>query len=120
MTPAGPPLPPDVMAQQLPAPLRFMQAAGVGAPAPEPDPMLFAVDQLNQIAASLKNVADVLIVKKPALMPILQHMSQAGSALMNELQASAGAQGPAPGQGELPTRPQFAQPDGTAGAISMS
>ena len=120
MTPSMPPLPPDVTAQQMPSSLRFAQAAG-GAPAPATgeqfDPIAFAVSTLGEIAAKLKDVADVLVVKKPALMPILQHMVQAGGALTNELQSSA--QGPAPPQGDLPTRPQFATPDSTAGTVSM-
>lgn len=117
-----PPLPPDVVAQQMPAPLRFMQAAGGAVPQANSgqqfDPNAYVADQLSQVAALLKNVAQVLVTEKPALMPILQHMVQAGSALMNELTAGQGKDGPAPGQGDV--NPQMPQPSGSAGAVSMS
>lgn len=115
-----PPLPPDVVQQQAPAPLRFMQQAGSASngQAQQFNQSAFLEDRLNQMAGLMKDVADVLVITKPALMPILQKMIQAGSAIMSEIKTSNdGGDQPSPQDSQPP--PQFAKPDSTAGAVSM-
>ena len=131
-TGATPPIPPNIAAQQMPSALRFMQSAGgpqgAGAAPPSPghdpnsgkqfDSMSFVEDRMNQIASLLKDVADVLVLDKPALMPIIQRMSQAGSAIMQEIQTGQANQGPSPGPNEQ--QAQLPNPGTTGGAVSMS
>jgi hypothetical protein len=120
MNPGMPPIPPDVTAQQMPAPMRFMQGAGAqqqAATGQQFDTNAFIEDRMNQVAALLKDVADVLVVEKPALMGIVSKMAQAGSAIMSEIKTGNQDQ-PAPGQGD--PQAQFPKPDTTAGAVGMS
>lgn len=61
--------------------------------------MSLVTQKLNQVASTLKDIAKVLAMTKPNLLPLLEHMVKAGSGLMNEIQ---GAQPQAPGQQQGP------------------
>lgn len=50
-----------------------------------PPPMALAEQKLNSVASDLRDVAKVLVMSKPALMPVLQKMIQAGAMLMQEI-----------------------------------
>lgn len=112
MPASGPPLSPDVMAQQMPPMAAFadqgQQMMGGGAPA-DPmaaDPTAFAKSELDKIAASLMNVAKVLSQSRKELMPLVQKMAEAGSMLTNELQTNnADAAGAPPQDGGQPAGP---------------
>lgn len=90
----GPPVSPDVMAQQMPpmsgygAQGQQMLSGAQGSDQSSADPNKFAMDQLNDIAAKLMNVAKVLGQTRKELMPLVQKMAEAGSMLTNELQAN--------------------------------
>ena len=71
-------------------------------------PMALVEQKLNQVALDLRDVARVLAMSKPALMPILQKMIQAGSMMMQEIGKDK-QQGPQPGP------PQPAQGGGEEG-----
>lgn len=122
-TSAMPPLPPDVQQQQMPPALRFMQNAGAGQamgnPAQSFDSGAFAKDRLNQVAALLSDVAKVLVVDKPVLMKPLQLMIQAGSMIMNDLEANSPEGGAPPSGGDMPNQAQYPSPETGAGAVSM-
>jgi len=47
--------------------------------------MALVEQKLNQVASDLRDVAKVLVMSKPALMPVLQKMIQAGAMLMQEI-----------------------------------
>ena len=68
---------------------RFMaqhgQGGGAGQPAVDA-PMQMVEQVLNDIALKLRDVARILIMSKPMLMPVLQKMIQSGSMLMDEIQ----------------------------------
>lgn len=65
-----------------------------------PPPMALVEQKLNQVATELRDVAKVLVMSKPALMPVLQKMIQAGAMLMQEVnkdkQQGQGQQQPPP------------------------
>lgn len=48
-------------------------------------PMALVEQKLNGVASELRDVAKVLVMSKPALMPVLQKMIQAGAMLMQEV-----------------------------------
>ena len=70
-------------------------------------PMALVEQKLNQVALDLRDVARVLAMSKPALMPVLQKMIQAGSMLMQEVTKDKQQQ-----QGPQPGPPQQAQGGG--------
>lgn len=47
--------------------------------------MALVEQKLNSVATDLRDVAKVLVMSKPALMPVLQKMIQAGAMLMQEI-----------------------------------
>jgi len=53
-----------------------------------PPPLALVEQKLNQVASDLRDVAKVLVMSKPALMPVLQKMIQAGAMLMQEINAA--------------------------------
>ncbi len=67
--------------------------------------MALVEQKLNQVAGELRDVARILMMSKPALMPVLQKMIQAGAMLMQEINK-------AKPQGQQPTGPPQAQPSG--------
>jgi hypothetical protein len=69
--------------------------------------MALVEQKLNQVALDLRDVARVLAMSKPALMPVLQKMIQAGSMLMQEVTKDKQQQ-----QGPQPGPPQQAQGGG--------
>ncbi len=94
----GPPVAPDVTAQQMPPMSAFAGQGGQTAPQnPQSD---FLVAKLNEVAASLTDVAKIVSQTNPELMPIVQKMAQAGAMLMNEVQSGQGGQSLAPGGGQ--------------------
>ncbi len=104
---SAPPPSPDVMRQQLPPMSQFGGAGSQmlsGQPA-QPDPKQFAMSELNEIKGRLMNVVKVLSQTNPELMPIIQKMAEAGSALENELTAQVSPVGgaEAPPQSEVPS-----------------
>ena len=103
---------PDVMAQQLPQSLAsYAPSAGQASGAPaQPDPMAFANTQLDDMAKSLTNVAQVVGQVRPELMPLIQKIAQAASMLQNEIQSNGKP-------GETPAAP--AQPEGP-GDVGLS
>lgn len=105
----NPPLPPDVIRQQTPPALQFMQSAGQNLQ--QFNALEMVKQDMQQVVSLLKNVADVLSVERPALIKHLQIMAQAGSAIMNEIQAGSPQAAP---QQQMPT------PQDTAGMVSMS
>jgi hypothetical protein len=82
---AAPPVDPNVAAQQMPSMGQFAGQMG-GQQGGDPA-MDFLVSKMNEIAASLTDVAKVISQRKPALMPIIQKMAQAGSMIMSEVQS---------------------------------
>ena len=71
--------------------------------------MALVEQKLNQVATELRDVAKVLVMSKPALMPVLQKMIQAGAMLMQEISKSKQE-----GQPQQPSGPP--QPPGGEGA----
>jgi hypothetical protein len=70
---------------------QFVQ--GQGAPGGQDNPNALVEQNLNQVAAKLKEVAQVLSTAKPALMPVLQRALQALSMVMSEVQSGKKEQG---------------------------
>ena len=97
----APPVAPDVAAQQMPSMGQFAGQLGQqgGDPAME-----FLIGEMNKIAASLTEVAKVISERKPALMPIIQKMAQAGSMIMSDVKA--GQQSPTGGGEASLAQPQ--------------
>lgn len=120
-----PPIPPSVRAQQMPPQADPMMgfASGAGAAinaAPKFSPIEFAIGRLNEVASLLQEVAQVLVVEKPSMMPILQKVAQGGAILMDELVKST-PQGAGNGeQNQEPAQIQMSEPEGTANGLSMS
>lgn len=89
----APPTSPDVTAQQMPPMSAYADQGrsmigGGGAANPEAaDPMKYVQGLLDDIAASLMKVAQVVGQSKKELMPIVQKMAEAGSMLSNEIQS---------------------------------
>lgn len=104
-----PPTAPAVAAQQGGPSSQYMQSYQGGGQA-GPPPMALVEQKLNGVASELRDVAKVLVMSKPALMPVLQKMIQAGAMLMQEVnkdkqqgqgqQPSGPPQGPQSGGGE--------------------
>jgi hypothetical protein len=94
------------MRQQMPPMDQFGAAGGqmLSGAAPQPDPKQFALSELNEIKGRLLNVVKVLSQTNPELMPILQKMAEAGSALENELtvQPNPSGQPDTPPQSQTP------------------
>ena len=111
---SAPPTAPSVAAQQGGPMSQFLAAQQQGNPQGAP-PLALVQQKLNESAAALKDVARVLIMSKPALMPILQKMIQAGSMLMDavnqELQGGQAAPPPA-GQDDSQAMPDGGAPGG--------
>lgn len=81
-----PPTAPAVAAQQggpVGQYLSNYQPSGSGQVGPPP--LALVEQKLNQVASDLRDVAKVLVMSKPALMPVLQKMIQAGAMLMQEI-----------------------------------
>lgn len=99
----------------------FAQSAGAAInTAPQFDPMQFVMGRLNEVATMLADVAQVLVVEKPALLPILQKVAQGGSLLMNAIGTSM-PQGMAGSDPNMqPTQAQMAEPEGAASGVAMS
>lgn len=110
---AAPPLPPDVVRQQMPPAMQFMQNAGAASQNAMQsfNGLAMAKERLQQIVALLKDVADVIVIERPALVKHLQIMAQAGSAIMSEIEANQPSEAP---QAQMPN------PQDAAGAVSMS
>lgn len=122
---SAPPMPPDVARQMQPS--SAVQFVGQGGPMPRPapdaapgggmqgfQPEAFLEQKLTEIAASLKEVADVVIATKPAAAPYLKAMIAAGAELMDRVKMS---DQPAPDAGQVvPGNPV---PQTPAGAVSM-
>lgn len=90
---SGPPVSPDVMAQQMPSPAAYAQQGqamlnGGQSDSGQANPDQFVMSELNDIATKLGNVAKVLSQTHKELIPIIQKMATAGSMLQNELQAN--------------------------------
>lgn len=114
-SPVNPPLPPSVLQQQIGPDLQGLaRMSGAGQQFSGVD---FLFQRLTEIASLLKDVADVLAVTKPSMMPILEVMINAGSSLMNEVQGMAPAAQPSPGQEQI--NAQMAQPPQGAGGPPM-
>jgi hypothetical protein len=105
----SPPLPPDVVRQQTPPAMQFMQNAGANLQ--QFNALDLVKERMQQVVTLLKDVADILATERPALIKHLQIMAQAGSSIMNEIQA--GSQQAAPQQ-------QMPQPEDASGMVSMS
>jgi hypothetical protein len=71
--------------------------------------MALVEQKLNQVATELRDVAKVLVMSKPALMPVLQKMIQAGAMLMQEI-------GKSKQEGQQPQPSGPPQPPGGEGA----
>lgn len=119
MTSPTPPLPPDVTQQQAPAAQQYAQAAmqrqGAGAGGVQQGPqaaMQFVLGELKKIAQSMGDIAQVLAVEKPAVMPVLTRA--AGMMKLIEKQAQEAAQGPnaAPVAGSEPPQAAMSTPEG--------
>lgn len=105
---SGPPVSPDVMAQQMPSPSMYAQKGQAmlsGNPDGQADPNQFVLSELNDIAAKLGNVAKVLSQTHKELMPLVAKIAESGSMLANELQANNPQQ----------TAQQPPQPEGQGG-----
>ena len=105
-----PPTAPAVAAQQggpVGQYLSNYQPSGDGQAGPPP--MALVEQKLNQVATELRDVAKVLVMSKPALMPVLQKMIQAGAMLMQEI-------GKSKQEGQQPQPSGPPQPPGGEGA----
>lgn len=116
----NPPLPPQLRQQAAPQNPVMQYAQGNGGAAGA-GPEQFSADaflqeRLSQVASLMKEIADVLAVSKPSLMPILQVMVEAGSSMMKGIQANA-PEGAAPNGDQI--QAQMQQPTDQAGAVSM-
>jgi hypothetical protein len=100
----SPPTSPDVSEQQSPT-AQFVNGQQ-GQPGQEgSSASALLVQNLNQVASMLKQVAQILQTTKPNLMPILQNMLRAGSMLMAQIQQDK-QQGGQPGvQRQQPEAP---------------
>lgn len=111
-----PPIPPSVTAQQAPNPVSsFVGGVGAGQQ-PQFDAMQFVIGRLNQVAEILSDVAKVLAVENPALMPVLQKVAQGGAVLMQEAMKSMPQGGG--GMNRLPSQAQMSEPETGAAMIS--
>src|SRR5574343_1806317 len=100
----NPPLPPQLQQQAAPNPvMQYAQMTGgaTGAGTPQFQADAFLQERLSQVATILKEVADVLAVSKPSMMPILQVMLEAGASMMKGIEAGA-PEGAAPGASQIP------------------
>ena len=117
MTSQNPPLPPDITKQQADPSAQGMAFAGnIGAAQGQAqfDVSAFLQASLTEVAVKLGQVGKVLQTTKPELLPYLEVMSKAGSALMSEVTPQQ-QPGPA-GQDVLPQNPD---PKGAPGSVSM-
>lgn len=97
---SGPPVSPDVASQQMP-PMAAFAGQGQGQAPTQANPQSdFLLAKLNEVAASLTDVAKIVSQTNPELMPIVQKMAQAGAMLMSEVQSQGGGQSLAPGNQE--------------------
>lgn len=101
----APPTAPAVASQQGPVSQYLTNYQPSGEQAVGQPPMALVEQKLNQVAGELRDVARILMMSKPALMPVLQKMIQAGAMLMQEINK-------AKPQGQQPTGPPQAQPSG--------
>lgn len=108
-----PPQAPEVTDQQGPV-SQFVSGYQPDESQSGPPPLKLAEQKLSEVAMGLRDVARILVMSKPALMPVLQKMIQAGSMLMNEIskanpQKQQGQPGP-PTAGPPAEGPQGAPP----------
>lgn len=83
---SAPPTPPEIAGQQGPVSSYAANFNGGGASAIQQSPLLLVQGKLQEIAVNLRDVAKVLSMSKPGLLPVLQKMVEAGSMLMDEVQ----------------------------------
>lgn len=85
-----PPVSPDVMAQQMPPMAAYADQGrnmiGGGGSPEGADPMKYVQTLLDEMAATLMKIAQIVGQSKKELMPIVQKMAEAGSMLQNEIQ----------------------------------
>lgn len=112
-----PPTAPAVAAQQGGPTSQYMQNYQPQGGQVGPPPMALVEQKMNGVATELKDVAKLLVMSKPALMPVLQKMIQAGAMLMQEVQKDKQS-----AQGQQPSGPpqqaQAAGGDEQAGAAA--
>lgn len=116
-----PPIPPEILSQQVPAMARYAGAPWGGGDALQNfSGMDYVEQELSEVATKLKGVANVLLQERPDLVAYVQHMAQAGSQLVNQIQ-QAKSQGPPGGNPPAlaPGRVPPTEPGG-AGAIGMT
>lgn len=118
----APPIPPDVRRQQQEDPALAQYAEGAlkrkkqQAMQNQPAASLQLVgENLKKIATNLTEIAQVLSVEKPALMPLVTRMAGVGKQLENQLQQVA-SQGPGSPQapGVEPAQSEMEVPEGPA------
>ena len=115
-TTATPPVSPDVAGQQAPASQQFVEGAmqrGAGAVQQGPRAaMQFAMQKLQVIAKEMGELAQVLAVEKPVVMPLITRA--AGMLKMVEQQVQQSAQGPnaSMSPGSEPSQAAMSAPEG--------
>lgn len=97
----------DIQAQQAPLP-DMAQFAGQGQGGPNAS-IQFATSKMNEIAAGLGQVARVIQLVKPELMPLIEKIAMAGSMIVNELTANQNQM--AQGQDQSMAQPQATGPE---------
>ncbi len=89
-TPANPPIPPSIAAQQVPMAQYAQAQAQGGGPGTgqEQSSMALVQSLLTGVGQDLERVAKVLVIDKPELIPILKESVNALSMLNNEVSKS--------------------------------
>ena len=118
-TTSVPPIPPDVAQQQAPPPLqqyaenaaRQGPEAGAGAATGPKASMQFVLKKMASIANDMGEVAKVLAVEKPALMPVVTRAAGMLKMIEKEAQQSLQGQG-SPMSGSEPAQAAMSMPEG--------
>lgn len=118
----APPLPPDVRRQQQgPILAQYAQAAARQNPMAaqsgqdeQANSMQFAQQKLSEVASGLMEIAKVLAVEKPALMPILKKMAGMGKVLEQQINEASQGQGAPIKPGSEPMKSGQTPPEGPA------
>lgn len=111
-----PPLPPDVRKQQQPGLAQYaegaMKQSGAGEQGGKAASSQLVMKLLAQISESMSQIAQVIQVEKPALMPVLTRMAGMGKVLEQQMQAASQGQGSPMTPGQEPATQSGATPEG--------
>lgn len=116
-TTATPPLSPDVTQQQAPPLQRYaegaaQQSAGAGGASGPQASMQFVLQKMQSISKDMMDVAKVLSIEKPALMPIVTRAAGMMKMIEKEAQQSLQGQGSPMSTGSEPAQTAMSMPEG--------